>query len=362
MRSIIDPGVLRNSVSKALSSFDGRVCYAVKANPHPLVVRMIRSFGLKDFDVASKKEINLVKRIAPDADLLYTHPVKKLSEILHAYREIGLRYFVVDGFEEIERIFKVCNPKHLEISVRFKTGTPKNTDAHELDSKFGTDTATGIRMLEHLQASGCKTSVSFHVGSQQTLPDAHFEAAKYLANSLSNSSFSINSLSLGGGFPVSYETTSLTDLSEVFPNVDRIRSNFTIFQGSQMIVEPGRCLIADAVRSEVTVTCVEGRRLFIDDGIYGGLLDCALSKVRYPISHRDRPFGSKSKKFKIFGPTCDSLDVLPGEYSLPCDTKENDVLVIHKTGAYGGNLTNNFNGLVPRQKYLVGPAFKMEDA
>jgi ornithine decarboxylase len=46
----------------------------------------------------------------------------------------------------------------------------------------------------------------------------------------------------------------------------------------------------------------------------------------------------------VFGPTCDSLDRLPGEPALPEDAAEGDAVLFHGMGAYSGTTATRFNG------------------
>jgi ornithine decarboxylase len=51
--------------------------------------------------------------------------------------------------------------------------------------------------------------------------------------------------------------------------------------------------------------------------------------------------------FKLNGPTCDSLDVLPGTFELPEDVREGDWIEIDQIGAYSNALATRFNGFYP---------------
>jgi ornithine decarboxylase len=46
----------------------------------------------------------------------------------------------------------------------------------------------------------------------------------------------------------------------------------------------------------------------------------------------------------VFGPTCDSVDRLPGELALPSDIAEGDYFVIEGMGAYSTATNTPFNG------------------
>ena len=47
--------------------FSGKILYAVKTNPHPEVLKTIADSGIENFDVASIKEIEDIKKISPNA-------------------------------------------------------------------------------------------------------------------------------------------------------------------------------------------------------------------------------------------------------------------------------------------------------
>ena len=82
-----------------LDQFPGKVLYAVKANPHPAVLKILWASGLRGFDVASIREIDQVKTACPDAELYLMHPVKSRRTIQHAYAN-GVRHFAFDCASE----------------------------------------------------------------------------------------------------------------------------------------------------------------------------------------------------------------------------------------------------------------------
>jgi ornithine decarboxylase len=70
------PHVLAATAKRFLSLFPGRVLYAVKCNPHPLVLRTLSEAGIRHFDTASLPEIAQVREAIPDAACYFMHPVK----------------------------------------------------------------------------------------------------------------------------------------------------------------------------------------------------------------------------------------------------------------------------------------------
>ena len=59
---------------------------------------------------------------------------------------------------------------------------------------------------------------------------------------------------------------------------------------------------------------------------------------------RDGEASSELKPFRFYGPTCDSIDHMPGPYFLPADIDEGDYIEIGMTGAYGVAMATRFNG------------------
>ena len=57
--------------------------------------------------------------------------------------------------------------------------------------------------------------------------------------------------------------------------------------------------------------------------------------------------GGELKPFKVFGPTCDTLDVLPRPLLLPKTLQQDDYIVFENMGAYSVALRTGFNGFYP---------------
>ena len=62
-------------------NFPGEVLYAVKTNPNNEVLKTILESGINQFDVASVKEIEAIKRLNANIKCSYMHTVKSLSLI-----------------------------------------------------------------------------------------------------------------------------------------------------------------------------------------------------------------------------------------------------------------------------------------
>ena len=63
-------------------------------------------------------------------------------------------------------------------------------------------------------------------------------------------------------------------------------------------------------------------------------------------------------EFTIFGPTCDSPDLLPHKVALPTDAAEGDWIEFGQIGAYSNSMATRFNGFTSKTFVSVdAPAF-----
>ena len=147
------------------NKFPGKILYAVKTNPNTEVLKTIIESGIKNFDVASNKEIRDIKEINSDAKCSYMHTVKSRESIKEAYFKYDIKTFSLDTKDELMKIIESTNQaKDLELFVRVSVS---NEHAEiDLSKKFGAlnSEATGLLRLTKQYAK--KTGLSFHVGSQ----------------------------------------------------------------------------------------------------------------------------------------------------------------------------------------------------
>jgi len=118
------------------NKFPGKILYAVKTNPHPEVLKTIVESGIKNFDVASIKEIEDIRKINPSAKCSYMHTVKSRESISEAYFKFGIKAFSLDTKDELIKIIESTHQaKDLELFMRVSVS---NEHAEiDLSKKFG---------------------------------------------------------------------------------------------------------------------------------------------------------------------------------------------------------------------------------
>ena len=90
--------IRKNSIQLASKffqkKFPGKILYAVKTNPHPIVLKTLIESGIESFDVASIKEIKTIKKIKPNANCYFMHTVKRVFICIHVSL-VMRKYFLV---------------------------------------------------------------------------------------------------------------------------------------------------------------------------------------------------------------------------------------------------------------------------
>lgn len=124
--------------------------------------------------------------------------------------------------------------------------------------------------------------------------------------------------------------------------------------------EPGRALVATGQSVIVQVILVKDDLVFLNDGIYGSFQEIQISRhlVTYPsrVFRKNGHPSSTLRPFSISGPTCDTLDILPGPLDLPEDIAVGDWIEFGSIGAYSNAMATRFNGFEPREWVVVdGP-------
>jgi ornithine decarboxylase len=343
-------------------NFKGDVFYAVKANPSPWVIETLAANGVTAFDVASIPEIELVSRFAPGSRMAFMHPVKSRQAIAAAYFEHGVRTFALDTHEELAKILDATGEaKDLNLMVRLAVAA--EGAAYSLSGKFGVETHDApALLLAARRATQDLMGVSFHVGSQCMRPTAYQAAMSQASRALVRAGVFADVVDVGGGFPSVYPGMIPPDMSDYLDSIDRGFAEMMVHETTELWCEPGRALVAEASSILTKVELRKGDALYLNDGSYGSLFDAAHTKWPFPVKLIRGEAGEAEevegplKPFRFYGPTCDSLDHMPGPFWLPEDVREGDYVEIGMLGAYGVAMNTRFNGFGDAETVAVADA------
>ena len=336
------------------SKFPGKVLYAVKTNPHPIVLKALLESGITNYDVASIKEIETVKQLNPNVKCSYMHTVKSRESIKEAYFKHNIKTFALDTKDELIKIIESTNQaKDLELFVRVSVS---NEHAEiDLSKKFGALTSEAIGLLRLTKQYARKIGLSFHVGSQCMHPISYAKGISEIGNIIKKTKIIPDVINVGGGFPTIYPDLVPQTMQSYFDEIKKGLKNLKLEKLPEIICEPGRALVAESGSTIVRVNLRKKQKLYINDGTYGTLFDAGTPNIVYPskIITNGRIISKKLTSFDFYGPTCDSMDYMKGPFILPNNIKENDYIELGQLGAYGLTFRTQFNGFYSEQIFEV---------
>ena len=341
--------IRRNSINIASkffqNKFPGKILYAVKTNPHPLVLKTIVESGINDFDIASVKEVEAIRSVSPDAKCSYMHTVKSKESINEAYFKYNIKTFSIDTKDELIKILNSTNKaKDLELFVRVAVS---NEHAEiDLSKKFGAQTSEAIGLYRLTKQYAKKIGLSFHVGSQCMHPISYSKGISEIKYIIKKTKIVPDVINIGGGFPTIYPDLVPQSLDSYFEEIKNSLNKLKLEKKPEIICEPGRAIVAESGSTIVRVNLRKKQKLYINDGTYGTLFDAGVPNIVYPsrIITSGRIISKKLTSFDFYGPTCDSMDYMKGPFILPNNIKENDYIELGQLGAYGLTFRTKFNG------------------
>ncbi len=328
------------SLSAALP--DVKLYYAIKSLPHPAAIHTLDALGAS-FDIASSGEINLLREQGVAArKTIHTHPIKRDKDIRDALR-FGCTTFVVDNIWELEKFTGYRHRVGLLIRVSF----PNPNTAIDLSRKFGCRADEVSLLIQKAQSLGLHVKgLSFHAGSQCPAPDNHVLAIEQCANIIESvyqdSGKLLAVMDIGGGFPVEYSQQTGIHIDAFCAP---IRAALTkLPEHIQVIAEPGRYLSAPAMTS-VSSVMGKARRgestwYYLDDGVYGSYSGQLFDHAVYPLTIFSD--NTETEQAVLAGPTCDSIDVIAEQVSIP-SMNIGDMVIGQQMGAYTSASSTNFN-------------------
>jgi ornithine decarboxylase len=357
---VLHPEQFRRAAQAFLTGFPGDTMYAVKANDTAPVLESLWDAGIRHFDVASLHEVRAIRSRFPSAKMSFMAPVRGNGATAEAYHVHGVRAFAIDTQFELTRLLKETGADHdvtdahgLTVFVRMVV--PSDGSSLELSSKFGVDPAGGAELLRAIAATGAKPALTFHVGSLSVDPQAYVRALKICRETIDRAGAKVHAIDVGGGFPAAYPGVPQPPLKDFFDAIAKARKSLKVDTDMTLACEPGRALVADGVSVLTQVNMRRGDALFLNDGIYGSLNEYVLPNwpVQYPLTCFALSGGAVAPKtgaampYRVFGPTCDTLDKLPVRLDLPDNLQPGDWVLFGQMGAYSAALRTSFNGFYP---------------
>ncbi len=341
----------------SLGVFDRRL-YAVKANPHPQILRRFAALGL-GFECVSPGEIERVLASCPGVSpdrILFTPnfaPRREYEQALQA----GV-HLTLDSLHPLlhwQESLAGC-----EVFVRLDLGRGLGHHSHVrtggAHSKFGIPQEEW-RELAALAARADVRIVGLHshAGSGILDPDLWRHTAHDLVAAAALFP-EATVLDLGGGLGLPGPIGLRLDLQSLAASLATLQAELAAAGRSfKLWLEPGRYLVAEAGVLLATVTQVKGkgenRYVGVDTGM-NSLIRPMLYGAHQEIVNLSRWGEPLTARVAIVGPICESGDVLGVDRHLP-ETREGDILLIATTGAYGRSMSSHYNLREPAREVVI---------
>lgn len=336
------------------------ICYAVKANFNLSLLRLLRAEGA-GFDIVSGGELYRARQAGADPAHIVFAGVGKTDAELDEGLAAGLGWFNVESADELARLNALAARRGIiaTVALRLNPGVEPDTHHHirtgGLGSKFGLPVAEALALAR--RAAGFPAvrlrGAHIHIGSQVPDPAASLRAIE-VALDFIDAVPGLDTLDLGGGFPVPYRDSDQFPSIEDFaaPLVARLRP---LVGRLNFHLEPGRYLVANTgalVATVQAVKAVAGRRTLVIDAGMHTLLRPALYDAYHRLLPLRQAAAADALITDVVGPICESADVLARERLLP-PLAAGDRLALLDAGAYGFSMASHYNAQPRPAEVLV---------
>lgn len=370
-----------------------KLCYASKANNLQGILRVVREAGC-DVEVNSGGELFRALRAGFHPDQIEMNGISKTEEELAEAIEAGIYTINLDSPFELELVEKVAARvgRRANVTVRLVAGVGTRSHAGLqtalYTSKFGVSPSQAremmLRALERPQLVNL-AGLHIHVGSQTPDPEPYVEAFAAMWEHLlwlhGQTGHRLQHINIGGGIPVNYLRdrsqaeeisaderimlgASLTAAEMMKQTLDAVRSTAQdagaagLLDDLEIVMEPGRSVIADAVTLLTTVRNSKfrpetGEEWLLTDAGYNLMLSMVMYHWYYHTVNASRAGDPHTARYRMAGPLCDGGDVyfdlhgghhLPDCRLLPEGTRVGEVIAMLNTGAYTISQMTAYNG------------------
>ncbi len=349
--------ILENLQTLRGAFLDAEIHYSLKANANLSIIRLLVEEGA-GLDAVSGGEVFRAVRAGANPDQIVFAGVGKTKAELTYALEVGVGWLNVESAHELARIAHIAGSMGKQARVALRVNPNIQADTHHYiatghaAAKFGIPLEEAAQLLTEYAGSERVTveGLHVHIGSQLGSVEQTVDAVHRVLP-LFDAYPQLNTLNLGGGFPVSY-TGEAVPPPETFASALK-----TCLQGRdvKLLLEPGRYIIADAGILLVEVQYVKpapGIVIGVTDGGMTELIRPALYGATHEVLPVREPSNGERLRTCIVGPVCESADVLRAEIALTA-LQPGDLLAITHVGAYGAVMGSTYNARPRPPEILV---------
>ncbi len=340
------------------------VRYAIKANSNPAIIKTLANRGAW-MDASSPAEVEFALAAGSDKKRIMFSPNYVPRAELEQALDMGL-VINFDSIGQFSALAKVGRPQCVSFRLNhgFGKGEFPGTTLSGPDSKFGIPDSRIVEAYRLAKEEGVKRFGMHMMCGSNVLEPEYFAA---ITSRILDTAGRLKSeldivpefIDIGGGFGVPYRPGEVPlDIEKAAQLVSREFMEKSARYGlgkPQLVIEPGRYLVADTTVLLGTVTEVksyEKRFVGIDAGM-NVLIRPALYGAYHQVVAVTKPDAPLTIKADVVGEICENTDAIARGIMLPEVTAGEDVLAVMNAGAYGYSMSSSYNGRLRPAEVMV---------
>ena len=345
------------ALTAAFEKCNARFFYACKALTNPNILKYVQGLGA-GLDCVSINEVKLGLRagFTPDR-ILYTPNCVDFAEIEEG-KALGVN-LNIDNISVLEQFGNKYGSSY-PICIRFNPhimggGHYKISTGH-IDSKFG----ISVHQMRHIERIVKTTGLhvqGIHMHTGSDIKDVNvFLAGLEVMFELAAHFPELKFIDLGSGFKVPYHEDDVrTDVAVLGAQVCAAFAQYKKEKGKDLEVwfEPGKYLVSEAGYFITKCNVIKQTTATVFVGVNSGfnhLIRPMMYEAYHRIENISNP-GGAPRIYTVVGNICET-DTFAWDRKLP-EVREGDYLVFYNAGAYGFEMSSNFNSRLKPAEVLV---------
>ena len=346
---VYDAESIKVQYEKLTSSFhrNTRFFYAAKALTNINILKYVNNLGA-GLDCVSINEVKLgLKAGFPSNKILFTPNCVDLAEIEEAMElKVHINIDNISILEQFGNRYAGSYPIFVRINPHIFAGGNYKISTGHIDSKFG----ISIHQLRHIErimnSTGLKIEgLHMHTGSEIKDPDVFLQGLDIMFE-LSEHFPALKYIDMGSGFKVPYQKDDLeTDVPSLGKKVEHALKEFSKKTGKKVDLwfEPGKFLVSKSGHFLVKANVIKHTTATVFAGVNSGfnhLIRPMFYDSYHVIENLSNPKGTE-RIYTVVGNICET-DTFAWDRKIT-EVREGDILVFRNAGAYGFEMSSNFN-------------------
>jgi len=361
---IYDEAGIKETGTALTQAFAGieefREYYAVKALPNPAILKLMQELGF-GFDCSSISELILSRQLgAAGDDIMFTSNNTSPEEFEAAAAEGGC-ILNLDDYSLIDKVPQMPET----ICFRYHPGAEREGNhiiGTPVEAKYGVSRDQIVDAYRTARDRGAKRfGLHTMLASNEldyTYMVATAEMLLQVAERLkAEADITIDFINIGGGFGIPYQpdaepldlTTMATEITTLFKEYKARNGAMPalMMESGRYITGPHGALVVSAInRKDIYRTYIGV------DACMSALMRPALYGAYHHIDVLGKDLKNGTETVDVVGSLCENNDKFAIQRELP-KVEDNDLLIIHDTGAHGHAMGFNYNGKLRPQELLL---------